>query len=150
MNTQRYAFRQLRSGVPRPVHIDFPSEVYRAQFKTAGDLAYFFDKSKYRSESKPHPSPTDLRAAIDLLKAAQRPIIVSSNGVFYSRAWDALKKLAEKTQHSRSRIRRNEGAILRRASTLGERSSWCTRQRRCGCSRRPVLHADNWRVRFWS
>jgi acetolactate synthase-1/2/3 large subunit len=93
-----YAFRQLRSGVPRPVHIDFPSEVYRAQFKTAGDLAYFFDKSRYRSDSKPHPSPKDLSAAVNLLKAAQRPIIVSSNGVFYSRAWDALKTLAEKAQ----------------------------------------------------
>ena len=93
-----YAFRQLRSGVPRPVHIDFPSEVYRAQFKTPGDLAYFFDKSRYRSESKPHPSPKDLTAAVNLLKAAQRPIIVSSNGVFYSRAWDALKRLAEKAQ----------------------------------------------------
>jgi len=93
-----YAFRQLRSGVPRPVHIDFPSEVYRASFKTPGDLAYFHDKSKYRTDSKPHPDPKAMRAAIDLLKAAQRPIIVSSNGVFYSRAWDALKKLAEKAQ----------------------------------------------------
>lgn len=93
-----YAFRQLRSGVPRPVHIDFPSEVYRAQFKTAGDLAYFHDKTKYRTTAKPHPGAKDVAAAIDLLKQAQRPIIVSSNGVFYSRAWDALKRLAEKAQ----------------------------------------------------
>ena len=93
-----YAFRQLRSGVPGPVHIDFPSEVYRAQFKTPGDLAYYYDKSKYRTDSRPHPDPKDIRAAVDLLKKAQRPIIVSSNGVFYSRAWDALKALAEKAQ----------------------------------------------------
>lgn len=93
-----YAFRQLRSGIPRPVHIDFPSEVYRAQFKTAGDLAYYYDKSRYRTTAKPHPGPKDINAAVDLLKHAQRPIIVSSNGVFYSRAWDALKNLAEKAQ----------------------------------------------------
>jgi thiamine pyrophosphate-dependent acetolactate synthase large subunit-like protein len=93
-----YAFRQLRSGIPRPVHLDFPSEVYRAQFKTASDLAYYYDKSKYRTESKPHPDPKQIRAAVELLKQAQRPIIVSSNGVFYSRAWDALKALAEKAQ----------------------------------------------------
>ncbi|MBK7598478.1 MAG: thiamine pyrophosphate-binding protein [Acidobacteria bacterium] len=91
-----YAFRQLRSGVPRPVHIDFPSEVYRANFKTPGDLAYFHDKTKYRTISKPYPGPKEISAAVDMLKQAQRPIIVSSNGVFYSRAWDALKKLAEK------------------------------------------------------
>lgn len=93
-----YAFRQLRSGVPRPVHIDFPSEVYRAQFKSAADLAYYYDKSRYRTDSKPHPDPKDIRAAVDLLKQAQRPMIVSSNGVFYNRAWDALKALAEKAQ----------------------------------------------------
>jgi thiamine pyrophosphate-dependent acetolactate synthase large subunit-like protein len=93
-----YAFRQLRSGIPRPVHLDFPSEVYRAQFKSPADLAYYYDKTKYRSESKPHPDPKDIRAAVELLKQAQRPMIVSSNGVFYSRAWDALKALAEKAQ----------------------------------------------------
>lgn len=93
-----YAFRQLRSGVPRPVHLDFPAEVTRANFKTAGDLDYYFDKARYRTASKPYPGPKDISAAVDLLKQAQRPIIVSSNGVFYSRAWDALKALAEKAQ----------------------------------------------------
>ena len=93
-----YAFRQLRSGVPRPVHIDFPSEVYRANFKTAGDLAYFHDKSRYRTAAKPHPGPKEVAASVELLKQAQRPIIVSSNGVFYDRAWGELKALAEKAQ----------------------------------------------------
>jgi len=91
-----YAFRQLRSGIPRPVHIDFPSEVYRANFKTSGDLAFYHDKAKYRTPARPYPGPKDVSAAVDMLKQAQRPIIVSSNGVFYSRAWDALKALAEK------------------------------------------------------
>lgn len=93
-----YAFRQLRSGVPRPVHLDFPSEVYRASFKTASELAFNYDKAKYRTDSKPHPDPKAIRAAVEMLKQAQRPIIVSSNGVFYSKAWDALKALAEKAQ----------------------------------------------------
>ncbi|HEU4391318.1 MAG TPA: thiamine pyrophosphate-binding protein [Blastocatellia bacterium] len=93
-----YAFRQLRSGIPRPVHIDFPSEVYRANFKTGGDLTYYHDKGRYRTSAKPYPGPKDISAAVDLLKQSQRPIIVSSNGVFYNRAWDALKSLAEKAQ----------------------------------------------------
>ena len=93
-----YAFRQLRSGVPRPVHLDFPSEVYRASFKSVSELVFNYDKSKYRTESKPHPDPKAIRAAVDMLKQAQRPMIVSSNGVFYSKAWDALKALAEKAQ----------------------------------------------------
>jgi thiamine pyrophosphate-dependent acetolactate synthase large subunit-like protein len=93
-----YAFRQLRTGVPRPVHLDFPAEVARASFKAASELDYYFDKARYRTEAKPHPDPKALKAAVELLKQAQRPMIVSSNGVFYSRAWDALKRLAEKTQ----------------------------------------------------
>src|SRR5262249_56043301 len=63
-----------------------------------GDLEYYFDKARYRTTAKPHPGPKDVAAAIELLKQAQRPIIVSSNGVFYSRGWDALKRLAEKAQ----------------------------------------------------
>jgi thiamine pyrophosphate-dependent acetolactate synthase large subunit-like protein len=93
-----YAFRQLRSGIPRPVHLDFPAEVARARFEKPGDLEYYYDKTKYRTTAKPHPGPKEVAAAVDLLKQAQRPIIVSSNGVFYSRAWDALKSLAEKAQ----------------------------------------------------
>jgi acetolactate synthase I/II/III large subunit len=93
-----HAFRQLRSGVPRPVHLDFPAEVYRASFKSASELTFYHDKSRYRTEAKPHPDPRQIKAAVELLKQAQRPIIVSSNGVFYSRGWDALKAFAEKAQ----------------------------------------------------
>lgn len=93
-----YAFRQLKSGIPKPVHLDFPREISGANFKSPGELIYYFDKSKYRTESKPHPAPADIRAAIDLINRAKRPIIVSSTGVFYSKAWDILKRFAEKTQ----------------------------------------------------
>ena len=93
-----YAFRQLRSGVPRPVHLDFPAEVTRFSFKSASDVDFFHDKTRYRTSAKPHPGPRDISLAVDLLKRAQRPIIVSSNGVFYARAWEALKALAEKAQ----------------------------------------------------
>ena len=93
-----YAFRQLKSGVPKPVHIDFPSEVAAAKFKDASELEFFHDKTRYRSESHPAPSTKDLAKAVDLIKAAKRPIIVSSNGVFYRQAWEPLRRLAEKAQ----------------------------------------------------
>ena len=93
-----YAFRQLRSGVPKPVHLDFPAEVASARFKDATELEFFFDQSRYRTDSRPHPSPKAIAAAVDMIRKAQRPIIVSSNGVFYARAWDALQRVAEKAQ----------------------------------------------------
>jgi len=93
-----YAFRQLKSGVPKPVHLDFPSEVAAAKFKDASELEFFYDKNRYRSDGHPAPSSKQLAKAIDLIKTAKRPILVSSNGVFYRRAWDPLKRLAEKAQ----------------------------------------------------
>ncbi len=93
-----YAFRQLKGGVPKPVHLDFPSEVASARFKDASELDFFHDKSHYRTDSRPAPSARDIAKALDMIKGAQRPIIVSSNGVFYRKAWDPLKRLAEKAQ----------------------------------------------------
>jgi thiamine pyrophosphate-dependent acetolactate synthase large subunit-like protein len=93
-----YAFRQLRSGIPRPVHLDFPAEVASATFKDATELEYFHEKSRYRTESRPHPSPKDIARALDLIRKAERPIVVSSNGVFYAKAWAALQRFAEKAQ----------------------------------------------------
>jgi thiamine pyrophosphate-dependent acetolactate synthase large subunit-like protein len=93
-----YAFRQLRSGIPRPVHLDFPAEVASARFKDASELTYYFDKARYRTDNRPHPAPKDIAAAVAMLRAAERPMIVSSNGVFYSRGWEALKRLAERGQ----------------------------------------------------
>jgi thiamine pyrophosphate-dependent acetolactate synthase large subunit-like protein len=93
-----YAFRQLRSGVPKPVHLDFPAEVANARFKDASELTCYHGKARYRTESHPHPAPKQIEAAVAMIKSAQRPMIVSSNGVFYRKGWDALKRLAEKAQ----------------------------------------------------
>jgi thiamine pyrophosphate-dependent acetolactate synthase large subunit-like protein len=93
-----YAFRKLRTGIPRPVHLDFPTEIATHRFASVKDVEYFYDKTKYRTESKPYPDPNACAAAIELIKAAERPLIVSSTGVFYSKAWDELKAFAEKAQ----------------------------------------------------
>ncbi len=91
-----YAFRQLRSGVPKPVHLDFPAEIANARFRDPSEIEYYFDKAKYRTETRPHPDPRAVDRAIAMLGEAERPIIVSSNGVFHSRAWAALRRLAER------------------------------------------------------
>jgi thiamine pyrophosphate-dependent acetolactate synthase large subunit-like protein len=93
-----YAFRQLKSGVPKPVHLDFPSEVASARFKDASELECFYDRAQYRTESRPHPSPRAIADAVDMIRKASRPIVVSSNGVFYRKAWEPLHRLAENAQ----------------------------------------------------
>ena len=46
-----YAFRQLKTGIPKPVHLDFPGEISRARFEEPGELQYYYDKTRYRTES---------------------------------------------------------------------------------------------------
>lgn len=91
-----YAFRHLKSGVPGPVHLDFPAEVARARFTDPTTLTDFYGKNKYRSESRPHPAPKEVEKAIDLISKAERPVLVAGHGVFLRKAWDALKEAAEK------------------------------------------------------
>jgi len=91
-----YAFRQLKSGVPGPVHLDFPKEVDGARFTDPSDLKDYYDKSKYRTESRPQPSHHDMAKVIDMITRAERPMIVAGQGVFQRKGWEALKMAAEK------------------------------------------------------
>lgn len=91
-----YAFRNLKSGVPGPVHLDFPGEVARARFTDASNLTDFYGKNRYRSESRPSASSNEVQKAVDLVSKAERPIIVAGQGVFQRGAWEALKEAAEK------------------------------------------------------
>ena len=90
------AFRHLKSGVPQPVHLDFPAEVARARFKAPSELKDYYDKTKYRTESRAWPSPKDMEAVVALLEKAERPLLIAGQGVFQRKGWDALKKAAER------------------------------------------------------
>jgi acetolactate synthase-1/2/3 large subunit len=91
-----YAFRNLKTGVPGPVHLDFPGEIYRARFTEASQLKEYYGKDKYRTESRPHPAPKDLAQAVDMINRAERPVIVAGHGVFFRKAWEPLMVAAEK------------------------------------------------------
>jgi len=90
------AFRHLKSGVPQPVHLDFPAEVARARFKGPGELKDYHDKSKYRTDSRAWPAPKDMEAVVAMLDKAERPLLIAGQGVFQRKGWEALKKAAER------------------------------------------------------
>lgn len=91
-----YAFRNMKSGVPGPVHLDFPGEVARARFTDPTKLKDYYTKEKYRSESRPHPAPKEVQRAVEMISKAERPMLVAGHGVFHGKAWDVLKQVAEK------------------------------------------------------
>lgn len=91
-----YAFRHLRHGEPMPVHLDFPSEVHGAIFENQGELVRSWGIERYRAHSLPYPDPAAVQAAVDMIARAERPMIVASTGSFYSQAWEAIIRAAEK------------------------------------------------------
>ena len=91
-----YAFRNMKSGVPGPCHLDFPGEVARAKFTDPANLKDFYSKDKYRTESRPHPSSKDMEKAVDMIAKAERPIIVAGQGVFQRKACDTLLEIVSK------------------------------------------------------
>ncbi len=93
-----YAFRNLKSGVPGPVHLDFPGEVARARFTDPSGLKDYYDKTKYRTECRAHPAGKDVQKTVDLISKSERPIIVAGQGVFQRKGWDALKAVAEQNE----------------------------------------------------
>ena len=83
------AFRQMRTGRPRPVYIDMPPEV-----------AVEREEVELRNPapvSRIVPSPEDLREAARVIAQAQLPVIFAGGGVALSDAEQALVKLAEAT-----------------------------------------------------
>lgn len=93
-----YAFRNLKTGIPGPVHLDFPGEVARERFTDPSKLTDYYGKDKYRSESVPVPSAKEVAQAVDMLNKAERPLIIAGQGVFQRKAWEALKTAAEKNE----------------------------------------------------
>ena len=91
-----YAFRELKTGVPGPVHLDFPGEVARQRFKDPGQLTDYYDRSKYRTESRAVPSAADVAKVVDLIAKAERPLLIAGHGVFHRKAWAPLVTAVEK------------------------------------------------------
>ena len=90
------AFKLARGGRPGPVVIDVPKDV---QFSTTQYRASTSISSieRFRATRAPHPPAEALARAAELIKGAQRPLIMSGHGVILSNAYEELLAFAEKT-----------------------------------------------------
>ncbi len=85
------AFRIATGGQPGPVYIDLPADV----------LYNVADEDKIAFPKKPHAvprlaaDPAQVKKAIAMLKQAQRPIVITGTGVFWSGAMAELKEFVE-------------------------------------------------------
>ncbi|MDI9948274.1 glyoxylate carboligase [Rhodococcus sp. IEGM 1305] len=83
------AFHLMRSGRPGPVLIDLPIDVQLAEIE--------FDPDTYQPLPVYKPAATRAQAekALDMLGAADRPLIVAGGGIINADAADLLVELAE-------------------------------------------------------
>lgn len=83
------AFHLMRSGRPGPVLIDLPFDVQMAEIK--------FDIDAYEPLPvyKPQATRAQIEKALDMLQAAERPLIVAGGGIINAEAADLLVELAE-------------------------------------------------------
>ncbi|WP_222911122.1 glyoxylate carboligase [Pseudomonas sp. DNDY-54] len=83
------AFHVMRSGRPGPVLIDLPFDVQMAEIE--------FDVETYEPLSvyKPTASRKQIEKAIDMLCAAERPLIVAGGGIYNAGAEALLVEFAE-------------------------------------------------------
>lgn len=85
------AFHLMRSGRPGPVLVDLPVDVQLAEIE--------FDVEAYHPlpVHRPAASRIQIEKALDLLAAAERPVIVAGGGVINADAADLLVEFAEIT-----------------------------------------------------
>jgi 3D-(3,5/4)-trihydroxycyclohexane-1,2-dione acylhydrolase (decyclizing) len=78
---------------------------------------HFFAERTWRVERRP-PDPARLREAVELLKQAERPVIVAGGGVHYAEAWDELKAFAEACGIPVTETYAGKGAVRERSDLL--------------------------------
>lgn len=88
----REAFRVAREGRPGPVLIDLPLDVQR------GEIEYDPGIDAPLEVFKPSPDARKIRRAVEMLLAAERPILMLGGGVMLARASEQFVTLAEHLQ----------------------------------------------------
>ena len=89
------AFRTAMSGRPGPVHLTLPIDLQEAVI-SEDDLPRYMPQ-EYRNAGRAHGDPARIEEAADLLRGAQRPVIIVGNPARYSVAPEQLEALAETT-----------------------------------------------------
>ena len=83
----RRAFTGVRNGRPRPTLVEVPVDLYNEEI---GEVTY-----RPVPRTRSGPDPQAVAEAAKVLLGAERPVIYAGQGVHYSKAWDALRELAE-------------------------------------------------------
>jgi acetolactate synthase-1/2/3 large subunit len=108
----RQAFREATTGCPGPVHLEMRGHHAEVAHAEADLNLIVEERYKELPPFRPSGDPVQVEAAIKLLEAAERPIIVAGGGVVWSRAQAEVVALAEKLSIPVATSLNGKGAIL--------------------------------------
>ena len=93
----RTAFQAAKSGMPGPVHLDFPKDLLPQPVNVeSADLSIRGGARSGRLANAPRPEAWAVEEAARLLAAAERPLILAGRGVKWAGASRQLVELAER------------------------------------------------------
>ncbi|HET9475933.1 MAG TPA: thiamine pyrophosphate-binding protein [Dehalococcoidia bacterium] len=87
-------FRAAMTGRPGPAFLEIPTDVL---FMKVEESEVFFPQS-YRPEGRVYPDPKVVRKAAEVLRNAERPVIMAGSAVYWSEGHEELRQLAELTR----------------------------------------------------
>ena len=91
----REAFAVARSGRPGPVLVDITKDAQQGSCEVDWDAA---EPQLFEAEDEALPGDGDVREAMELINAAERPLILAGHGVMLSNAERQIIELAERAQ----------------------------------------------------
>ena len=87
--TIRRAIQLATSGQPGPVYVELPGDIGLGEWDIPA-----YERSV--PAAKPGPNPQDIADAAQLIKSAQRPLLVTGGGAYISGAGDAVAALSQR------------------------------------------------------
>jgi acetolactate synthase-1/2/3 large subunit len=87
------AFRMARSGKPGPVYLDLPGDVLYADVDEA-DVVW---PAPPQPPERPTASPSTLGKLVELMRAAERPVLLTGSGILWSEASEVLHRFVDRT-----------------------------------------------------
>lgn len=87
------AFRIATQGRPGPVYIDCNEDV----LYTKVEEEKVASPSRPRILARPAADPSLVKEAIKVLAAAERPVVLSGGGAYWSGAWDEMQEFVDRT-----------------------------------------------------
>jgi len=101
------AYRQAVSGRPGPVYLEFPQDILWTQVEEAEAPLL----KNYRTEARAQGDPDMVKKAVELLLAAERPVVLAGSGVWWSQAGKELQELIELIKLPLTLIQMGRGTV---------------------------------------